>query len=355
MRITQIQVSSYKHEALSLTMKEARYYKKITKAGKELLQCKLCPNFCIIAEGKVGSCLGRKNIDGKLYAINYGQVVSIAMDPIEKKPLYHYFPGAPIFSVATYGCNLKCPFCQNWEISQEQAESKFYSPEELVKTAMSYPTIGIAYTFSEPVIWFEYLLEVMKIAKDTELKNVLVTNGMINPEPLYELLPLIDALNIDLKSIREDFYKDFIKGDLATVKHTIETTKKTCHVELTNLLIPTKNDSKKDIQDLVDYCASLGRDTVLHFTRYFPYYKIDIPHTSEETLKMAMGIAQKKLDYVYFGNIGGHDNSTYCPNCHNLIVNRGYFNTIATGLKDNKICNKCGYKIYGVFDEKEQT
>jgi pyruvate formate lyase activating enzyme len=331
-------------------MKEARYYKKTIKAGKSFLQCELCPNFCVIAEGKVSSCLGRKNIDGKLYAINYGEVVSIAMDPIEKKPLYHYFPGAPIFSVATYGCNLQCPFCQNWEISQEKAESTFYTPEALVKAALTYPTIGIAYTFTEPLIWFEYLLEVMKIAREAKLKNVLVTNGMINPEPLNELVPLVDALNIDLKSIREDFYKDFIRGDLTSVKHTIETTKKTCHVELTNLLIPTKNDSREDIQGLVDYCASLGRDTVLHFTRYFPYYKLDIPHTSEKTLAMAMEIAQEKLDYVYFGNIGGHDNSTYCPNCHNLIVNRGYFNTVSTGLKNNNICNKCGNKIYGVFD-----
>jgi len=332
-------------------MIEAKYYKKITKAGKELIKCELCPNYCVIAEGKVGVCLARKNIGNKLYAINYGEVVSIAMDPIEKKPLYHYFPGAPIFSVATFGCNLQCPFCQNWEISQEKAESKYYSPEDLVKTALTYPTIGIAYTFTEPLIWFEYLLDVMKIAKKSGLKNVLVTNGMINSEPLNELLPLTDALNIDLKSIREDFYKDFIKGDLSAVKHTIETAKKTCHIELTNLIIPTKNDSREDISDLVDYCASLGRDTVLHFTRYFPYHKVNFPHTPEKTLLEAMEIAKKKLDYVYLGNIGGHDNNTYCPKCNNLLVNRGYFNTIATGLKDNNICNKCGNKIYGVFDE----
>ncbi len=332
-------------------MIEAKYYKKITKAGKELIKCELCPNYCVIAEGKVGVCLARKNIGNKLYAINYGEVVSIAMDPIEKKPLYHYFPGAPIFSVATFGCNLQCPFCQNWEISQEKAESKYYSPEDLVKTALTYPTIGIAYTFTEPLIWFEYLLDVMKIAKKSGLKNVLVTNGMINSEPLNELLPLTDALNIDLKSIREDFYKDFIKGDLSAVKHTIETAKKTCHIELTNLIIPTKNDSREDISDLVDYCASLGRDTVLHFTRYFPYHKVNFPHTPEKTLLEAMEIAKKKLDYVYLGNIGGHDNNTYCPKCNNLLVNRGYFNTIATGLKDNNICKKCGNKIYGVFDE----
>lgn len=334
-------------------MIEAKYYKKIIKAGKELLQCELCPNSCVIGEGKVGSCLGRKNINKKLYAVNYGEVVSIAMDPIEKKPLYHYFPGAPIFSVATYGCNLQCPFCQNWEISQAQAESKFYAPSELVKTALTYPTIGIAYTFTEPLIWFEYLLEVMKIARKSGLKNVLVTNGMINAEPLRELIPLIDAMNIDLKSIRDSFYKEYVKGDLQAVKHTIETAKKNCHIELTNLIVPTKNDAHSDLADLVDYCASLGRDTVLHFTRYFPYYKVDIEHTTEQTLLSALEIARQKLDYVYLGNIGGHDNNTYCPQCNNLLVNRGYFNTIATGLKDNNICRKCGNTIYGVFDDKK--
>ncbi|MEO0075085.1 MAG: AmmeMemoRadiSam system radical SAM enzyme, partial [candidate division WOR-3 bacterium] len=292
---------------------EAKYYKKIYKNNKEFIQCELCPNFCVIDDNKVGLCLGRKNINGKLYAINYGEVVAIAMDPIEKKPLYHFFPGAPIFSIATFGCNLRCPFCQNWEISQQRADSKFYSPDELIKTATHYPTIGIAYTFNEPLIWFEYLLDVMPLAHKASLKNVLVTNGMINPQPLQDLLPYLDALNIDLKSIRADFYRDFVKGDLKTVLNTIETTRKTCHIELTNLLIPTKNDSREDIQALVDYCAGLGRDTVLHFTRYFPYHKVKLPYTSEETLLMALSIAKAKLDYVYLGNIGGYDNNTYCP------------------------------------------
>jgi pyruvate formate lyase activating enzyme len=332
---------------------EAKYYQKITKAGEELLRCELCPNFCEIAEGKIGRCLGRKNINGKLYAINYGEITSIAMDPIEKKPLYHFFPGAPIFSVSTFGCNLSCPFCQNWEISQVRAPSEYYEPQDLVKLALTYPTIGIAYTFAEPLVWFEYLLDTMQIARGVGLKNVLVTNGMINPNPLEELLPLVDAMNIDLKSIREEFYRDFVKGDLKTVRHTIERAKATCHVELTNLIVPTKNDSDEDLKALVDYCASLGKDTVLHFTRYFPHHKFRVPYTSEETLLKALKIAKEKLHFVYLGNIGGYDNNTYCPECGNLLVNRGYFNTIITGIKGTNQCNKCGANIYGIFDEEK--
>ncbi|MCS7258212.1 MAG: AmmeMemoRadiSam system radical SAM enzyme [candidate division WOR-3 bacterium] len=333
-------------------MVEARYYRTTIKNERSVIICELCPNFCEISEGKVGRCLGRKNINGKLYAINYGEIVSIAMDPIEKKPLYHFYPGAPIFSVATFGCNLRCPFCQNWEISQVQAPSEYYSPENLVKLALTYPTIGIAYTFSEPLVWFEYLLDTMKIARRAGLKNVLVTNGMINPEPLEELLPYVDAMNIDLKSIRDDFYTKFVLGNLDVVKNTIIKAKANCHVELTNLIIPTKNDSKEDIEALVDFCASLGRDTVLHFTRYFPHHKFRVHYTPESTLLEALQIARKKLDFVYLGNIGGYDNNTYCPNCQNLLVNRGYFNTIVTGIKGTNECNKCGLKIYGIFDEE---
>ncbi|MEO0091622.1 MAG: AmmeMemoRadiSam system radical SAM enzyme [candidate division WOR-3 bacterium] len=327
---------------------EAKYYKKIKRAEKELIQCELCPNFCIIAEGKVGLCLGRKNIEGKLYAINYGEVISMALDPIEKKPLYHYFPGSQIFSVATYGCNLRCPFCQNWEISQQRIDGRYISPQQLIKIAQEYPTVGIAYTYTEPLIWFEYLLDVTKLARKHGLKNVLVTNGMINPEPFQELLPWIDALNIDLKSSDESFYQEFVKGNLSAVKKTIELAKKHCHTELTNLIIPTKNDSKESLENLVNYVASLGKDTVLHFSRYFPNYQLDIPMTPAEKLKQALLIAKEKLDYVYVGNILGFDNNTYCPNCKNLLIDRDYFTAKIVGIEDSQ-CKRCGYFIYGKF------
>ncbi|MCX7785429.1 MAG: AmmeMemoRadiSam system radical SAM enzyme [candidate division WOR-3 bacterium] len=329
-------------------LKEAKYYKTIQKAKKEFVQCELCPNFCVIAEGKVGLCLGRKNIGGKLYAINYGEVISMALDPIEKKPLYHYFPGSQIFSIATYGCNLRCPFCQNWEISQQKINGRYLSPQQLIEIAQKYPTVGIAYTYTEPLIWFEYLQDVTKLARKQGLKNVLVTNGMINPEPLNELLPWIDALNIDLKSIDESFYQDFVKGSLPAVKTTIELAQKKCHIELTNLIIPTKNDSKESLENLVNYVASLGKDTVLHFSRYFPHYQLDIVMTPSEKLQQALKIAKEKLNYVYVGNILGFDNNTYCPNCKNLLIDRGYFTAKIVGMKDNQ-CSRCGHIIYGRF------
>ncbi len=321
---------------------EAKYYTK----EKDKIKCLICPNYCIIAEGKVGRCLGRKNISGKLYAINYGEVVSIAIDPIEKKPLYHFYPGSKILSVATYGCNLLCPFCQNWEISKQTVPSRHIDPKSLLAIAQRPDSIGISYTYTEPLIWFEYLLDVCPLVKKAGLQNVLVTNGMINEEPLRELLPYIDAMNIDLKSIKPDFYDEFIKGDLPTVLNTIKIAKTACHIELTNLVIPTKNDSIAEITELVDFVATLGRDTVLHFSRYFPNYKLNIPPTPTETLIQAYEIAKKKLDYVYIGNVHNlvNGNNTYCPKCSNLLVARGYFSAKIVGIKDGS-CSRCGRKV----------
>ncbi|MEO0069567.1 MAG: AmmeMemoRadiSam system radical SAM enzyme [candidate division WOR-3 bacterium] len=322
--------------------KEARYWTPLE--GKRV-QCLLCPNQCVIASGKVGRCLGRKNIDGKLYAVNYGEVVSMAVDPIEKKPLYHYYPGAEIFSVATYGCNLLCPFCQNWEISQEIAPSRFISPQELLKTVKRSGVNLISYTYSEPLVWFEFLLDAGKLLKDAGIKNVLVTNGMINPEPLREILPLIDAMNIDLKSIREGFYRDYIKGDLPTVLETIRIAHKNCHIELTNLIIPGRNDSEAEIRELVDFVASLGRKTPLHFSRYFPRHRASEPVTPTETLRRAAEIAREKLDYVYLGNIaiGERYQNTFCPGCGAVLVDRSGYVGRLVGLKDGE-CQRCGRK-----------
>lgn len=328
--------------------KEARYYTQ----AKDKLKCLLCPNYCIIGEGKLGRCFGRKSIKGKLYAVNYGEVVSIALDPIEKKPLYHFYPGSKILSVATYGCNLLCPFCQNWEISHQVVPSQYYDPKSLLAVAKLQASIGISYTYTEPLIWFEYLMDVCPLVRQAGLKNVLVTNGMINEEPLKELLPYIDAMNIDLKSIRPEFYQDFIKGNLATVLNTIRITKPVCHIELTNLIIPTKNDSEEELNELVDFVASLGKDTVLHFSRYFPHYQCFLPPTPTETLFRAYAIAKKRLNYVYIGNVAGlaSGNNTYCPNCSNLLVSRGYFSAKIEGIKDG-VCNRCGRKADIIMDE----
>lgn len=321
-------------------MKEAKYY----RIEGDSIRCLLCPHYCLISNGKLGICSGRKNLDGKLYAINYGETVSIAIDPIEKKPLYHFYPGSSILSVAPNGCNLRCPFCQNWQISQGRVPTQFISPEELVNLAIKYNSVGVAYTYSEPLIWFEYLLDAGKLLHKHSLKNVLVTNGMINEEPLTELMPVIDAANIDLKSMDEDFYRE-LKGDLKTVLNTIKRVEDHWHIELTNLIIPTKNDSSEAISRLVDFIAGLNNEIPLHFSRYFPHHKYSIPPTPETALKNAWEIASKKLKYVYVGNIWIEDaQNTLCPDCGELLIKRDHFSSDILGLSAKK-CSRCGYEI----------
>ncbi len=319
----------------------ARYY----QVAGDRVRCLLCPNRCLIAPGKRGKCLGRKNIDGKLVAVNYGEVVSMAVDPIEKKPLYHFYPGVEIFSIATYGCNLSCPFCQNWEISQEVMSGRFVSPEELLQLVQRAGVNLIAHTYTEPLVWFEYLLDAGRVMHAAGIKNVLVTNGMINPEPLQELLPLIDAMNIDLKSIKRDFYRDYIRGDLDAVLKTIRVARRSCHIELTTLLIPGMNDTEEEIEELTDFVAGLGRDTVLHFSRYFPRYREDRPATPIRTLVRAAEVAKRKLDYVYLGNamVDEHYRDTFCPGCGNLLVERSGYQGRVVGIKDGN-CQRCGRK-----------
>ena len=328
-------------------MYEARYYKKLENS---LTQCSLCPHKCVIAPEKFGICRGRKNVGGVLYAINYGECVSLAMDPIEKKPLYHFFPGASILSTAPNSCNFRCPFCQNAEISQMDSHTEYVSPNNLVKLALKKKSIGIAYTYTEPFTWYEYLLDTGKIAHEEGIKNILVTNGMINEPPLLELLPYMDAANIDLKSMDEEFYKKVVLGDLDTVLNTIRISKKYIHIELTNLIIPGYNDSEELISKLVDFVVSLGVNTPLHFSRYFPHYKFTVPPTPVKTLEFAFKLAKEKLNYVYVGNVliqGTSD--TYCPECNNLLVERSYFNSNMVGITGNK-CSKCGRPVDFVLE-----
>lgn len=267
------------------------------------IRCRLCPVECRIAEGMTGRCRGRRNTDGVLYAESYGRVVSLAVDPIEKKPLYHFLPGTEILSVATYGCNLICPFCQNSEISQAVAPWRQLAPDELVAAARHHGIPSVAFTYNEPIVWFEYVVDAARLIRATGLSTVLVTNGMIAAEPRTELLPLVDALNIDLKSIRPEFYRDYLHGDLGTVLDTIRAARAQCHVELTNLLIPGRNDSAAEVSDLVDFVAGLGADTVLHFSRYFPRHRATEPATPVSTVEQAAAIARAKLQHVYLGNL----------------------------------------------------
>jgi len=324
-------------------MKEARYYEQLDKG---FVQCRLCPKACRIADGRAGVCLGRVNSGGKLYCESYGKVVSMAMDPIEKKPLFHFYPGTQILSVATYGCNLSCPFCQNSEISKQRVEGRETTPGQLVELARQNDSPGVCFTYTEPLVWFEYLMDACPQVRAAGLKNVLVTNGMINDEPLRELLPFVDAMNIDLKSIRPQFYSDFIGGDLETVKNTIRIARRECHIELTNLIIPGKNDSETELKELVEFVAGLGRDTVLHFSRYFPHFRCDAPATPVATLERAYLIARKRLDYVYLGNVAGEpaQSNTCCPECGNLLVERYFFSARVKGIQNAK-CRKCGRPV----------
>ncbi len=282
--------------------KEASYYQK-QKSGK--VQCLLCPKKCLITCGGIGFCGVRKNIDGTLYSLVYGKTTGMAVDPIEKKPLYHFHPGEFIFSLGTRGCNLGCVFCQNWRISQNlNACLEDITKEEIVEQALRRKTFGIAYTYNEPFIWYEFVRDTAALAKENGLENVLVTNGYVNLEPLEELLPLIGAMNIDLKAMDDQFYRSICKATLDPVLNTIKRAKQSTYIELTNLIIPTLNDSDEQIEKLADWILNnTGADTPLHLSRYFPCYELNLPLTPVETLKRAKAIAEKKLKYVYLGNV----------------------------------------------------
>ncbi|KPJ68629.1 radical SAM protein [candidate division WOR-1 bacterium DG_54_3] len=323
--------------------KKALFWEK-REDGK--IKCGLCPVGCVIAEGKVGVCMARQNKDGVLYAINYGNAVSIAIDPIEKKPLYHFHPGTTILSTGPNGCNLKCGHCQNWTISQVKSPTEYVSPENMVELALRYKLVGIAYTYTEPLIWYEYIADTAKIAKEKGLKNVLVTNGYICEKPLIDLFPVIDAMNVDVKSMEEDFYRKICKGKVEPVLRTVElAVKDGRHVEITNLVMPTLNDSEEQIQELVDWVAGLGDRIPVHFSRYFPHYKTNLPPTPVSTLKKAYDLAKKKLKHVYVGNAYIEGTSdTYCPSCSNVLVSREGYHTTIAGIKDHR-CSSCGAEV----------
>ncbi len=309
------------------------------------VQCELCPNRCIIADGKSGACRIRINRGGTLLADAYGMVVSLAIDPIEKKPLYHFHPSRRIVSTGPNGCNFRCGFCQNSEISQEHSPAYPVPPGQLAEAASEGGSIGVAYTYTEPFVWFEYIRDAGKLVRDRGLVNVLVSNGYVNPEPLEELLPIIDAMNIDIKSIRPDFYRTVCGGDLAHVQRTIETAAGRCHVELTNLVIPGYNDTDEDFRLLADWIASVNPSIPLHFSRYFPRYKFHAPETPLNTLERAYDIAREKLRYVYIGNTNHPGSSdTRCPKCGATLITRSFHTVSLTGIRDHA-CAKCGETV----------
>lgn len=325
-------------------IKEAQYYEGCSDGS---VKCFLCPHYCEIHNNKLGICNVRKNINGKLMTLNYGKITGYNLDPIEKKPLYHFYPGKKIFSIGSFGCNLKCSFCQNYSIAHEEPQTVDVVPARLGEVLDREESIGVAYTYNEPSIWYEFMSDIARIVKDREKKNVVITNGYINKDPLLQLLPYIDAMNIDLKSFTNNFYRDICKGKKKAVLETIITAKEYCHVEITTLLIEGLNTKQEEIIELSKWIASIDKNIPLHLSRYYPQYKMKIPPTSVQTIIDIYEKARKYLNYVYIGNIAGLDNNTYCPGCKKLIVERGYRCNIEN--LNNKICNNCGTKIAIIY------
>ena len=329
--------------------KEAKFWNSIED---NRIQCRLCPHQCKINENKRGICGVRQNENGKLYTLIYGSCSSVAVDPIEKKPFYHLYPGTNAFSLGTVGCTFKCEHCQNYTISTAQPEDVHLEeilPKKAVELAKQYGCKGIAWTYNEPTIWHEYSYDSAKLAKKEGLYTVYVTNGYINEDPLREISPYLDGINIDIKAFNEDFYKKICGGGLEPVLKTCTLTNELgIHLELTYLVLPNYNDSNGEIQRFCNWVKDkLGEDVPLHFSRFHPDYKMRNEQlTPVKTLLNAYEIAKKTgISYVYLGNVPqGEYENTICPNCGNLLVKRYGFSAIIEGLKNDK-CSKCGIKI----------
>lgn len=336
--------------------KEAYYYKKLK--NKEV-RCKLCPRQCVIPKGQRGFCRVRENINGKLYTLVYSLPVAVHVDPIEKKPLFHFLPSTSAFSIATAGCNLRCSFCQNWQISQagpEEADTIPFAPKAVVKRALHTESATIAYTYTEPIIFYEYMLDTAKLAKKFGLKNIMHTCGYVNPEPVRELAKYLDGANVDLKSFSDKFYKRYTGGGSGVPKQVLKTLKvlkeEGVWIEITNLIIPNLNDNDKEIRNMCIWIKkNLGPNVPLHFSRFYPAYKMrNLPPTPVQTLERAKKIAEKVgLKFVYIGNVPGHPaENTYCPKCKRLLIRRRGYQITEYNLNKGR-CKFCGKKIPGVW------
>ncbi len=321
------------------------------------VECILCPRRCVLANYQRGDCLVRVNVDGKLYTLVYGKACTAHVDPVEKKPLFHFLPGTAIYSIATAGCNLHCKFCQNWEISQtapEDTHNADLEPGRVVAEAQRAGCRSLAYTYSEPNIFFEYVVAASRLGRRAGLKNVTVTAGYIEPDPLKELCAVTDATNVDLKAYSDHFYREVCGGRLAPVLKALKIYKdEGVWLEVTNLIVPDLNDAPAGIRDLSRWHVdNLGPDVPLHFSRFYPMYKLtNLPPTPEATLTQARQIAlEEGLNYVYVGNVPGHPgNNTYCPKCGFTLVERRGYEILAYRLTGNK-CPKCGEAIPGLWE-----
>jgi pyruvate formate lyase activating enzyme len=332
-------------------MKTSLWYKGLEE---DKVQCVLCPHNCIIASGKRGKCRVRLNDKGTLVTETYGKLSSLRYDPIEKKPLYHYYPGKSVLSAGTVGCNMRCRFCQNSEISQCGTEEigNFIHAEPwqiVAKARQNSDNIGIAYTYNEPIVGFEFMQETAALARDKGLANIMVTNGFVNHDPLVQLLEVIDAFSVDLKAFTESFYREVTASSLEPVKRSLlEIRKARRHLEIVNLVIPGLNDDDASFDEMINWIAGeLGPETILHLSRYFPMYKMDIPATPASTLRKLYDRASEKLQYVYIGNFSGLGSDTFCPECKNLLISRSSYMIEKKGLDSFGKCGRCGKQVIG--------
>jgi pyruvate formate lyase activating enzyme len=336
---------------------EARWWEPM-QDGR--LHCYLCPRHCHIGEGQPGFCFIRKNEGGKLMQLGYGRPAAVAMDPIEKKPLNHFFPGTKILSMGTAGCNMGCFFCQNWDISKakaDQVQAANLSPEEVVQLSIQHGAPSLAFTYNEPTIWGEYVIDIAREAHDYGLNTVMVSNGYITREAFFDVYEHIDAANIDLKGFTEKFYSKITLTHLQPVLETLRWLRHETNVwfEITNLIIPTLNDDNSELKQLCEWVLeNLGDDVPLHFTAFHPDFKLtDKPATPPETLHRARKLAMDMgLKYVYEGNIFSDGGDTICPGCKKRIVRRSWHTPLSNDIIDGK-CAHCGTKIAGVFTGAE--
>ncbi len=327
-----------------------------TRLERNNVQCQLCFRNCILGDGETGYCKVRKNVEGVLYSLVFGRAAGTQIDPIELEPIYHMLPGHRNLAVFTAGCNFMCNFCHNWHIatrSPEEVGSLILPPEEIVRSAIEQGCKSISFTINEPTVFFEYMLETARLAQESGLKTLFHTNGAINPEPLKKILQYMDAVCVDLKGFTAGFFREVAFAEMEPVLNTLRIIRESgVWLEIVNLIIPTLNDDMERIREMCIWIRdNLGTDVPLHFSRFFPAFRLTrLPPTPIETLEQARAIAlEVGLDFVTIGNVPGHEaNSTFCPECGEILIKRSHFDVLANHIEDGE-CRFCGYQIPGIW------